>query len=120
MKHHYVLACMAVLAVAGCHKESTPQSAPQPDYEAQAAEADAEAEERATRAHLTLSLSDEQILRAIGADPASLKPRAAPVESAGGTIQVSYANETTQIEICRTPSTGALFVYYVPSDLQKR
>jgi hypothetical protein len=120
MKHHYLLPCIAVLAVAGCHKASDPAPAPKPDYEAMAAAADAQAEELAARAHLTGSMTDEQILRAIGADPSKFKLRTAPVESGGGTIQTSYTNETTQIEICRTPTTGALLVYHMPWNDQQR
>lgn len=123
MKRQYNLVCALALAVAGCNKADDPPPAPQPDAEspaAAAAAADAQAEELAARAHLTASMTDEQVLRAIGADPASFKPRHAPVESAGGAIQTSYTNETTDIEISRTPGTGALHVYHLPWNPQTR
>jgi len=105
--------CIAILlAVAGCNRASDPPSAPKPDYESMAAAQDAADEERAARAHLAASMSDEEILRAIGVDPAAVKLKPAP-ERYGGTSfkKTAYTNETIDIEISRSLDTGRLLVY---------
>lgn len=112
MKHSSYLICIAVLlVVAGCNKASEPP-APQPDHEAMAAILDAEAEARAAGAHLTTSMTDEQILRAIGVDPAVVKLKPPPEGyNTPSYKKVAYTNETVDIEIDRMLETGQLLVY---------
>ena len=112
MKREYILACVAALALAACNKATDLPPAPKPDYEAMAAAEDAAAEERAARAHLTASMTDEQILRAIGVDPATVKLKPA-LEGYGGPAfrKTAYTNEAIDIEISRSLDTGALLVY---------
>jgi hypothetical protein len=112
MSSFNVLICIAVLlAAAGCNKASDPP-APQPDFEAMAAVLDAEAEARAAGAHLTLSMTDEQILRAIGVDPAAVKLKPPPEGyNTPSYKKVAYTNETVDIEIDRMLNTGQLLVY---------
>jgi hypothetical protein len=83
---------VVLLATAGCNKAGDPQAAPKSDYEAMAASQDAADEERAARAHLTASMTDEQILRAIGVEPATVKLKPAP-EGYGGP---SFKKQLTQ------------------------
>jgi hypothetical protein len=113
MKHHCQLLCLAALITAGCDKASAPPPAAQlpPDYEAIAAADEAASVERATRAHLSATMTDEQILRAIGVDPASVKLRPGPeIFGDGHSTQTSYTNEMADIEISREPGTPYLFV----------
>lgn len=109
---YYLIFIVALLAVAGCNKPSDPPPAPKPDYEAMAAAQDAADEERAARAHLTVSMTDEQILRAIGVDPATVKLMLAPEGYGGPSFKkAAYTNETVDIEISRSLDTGGLLVY---------
>jgi hypothetical protein len=100
-----------LLALAGCNKASEPPPAPKPDYEAIAAAMDAADEERAARAHLTAAMTDEQILVAIGVDPASVQLKPAPEGYGGPSFKkTAYTNLAFDIEIERTLDTGGLFV----------
>jgi len=112
MKRGCNVVWILVLALAGCGKGKDSAPAPKPDYEAMAAAMDAADEERAARAHLTSSMTDEQILRAIGADPTMLKLKPAPDGYGGPSFRkTAYTNETTDIEISRSLDTGGLLVY---------
>jgi hypothetical protein len=113
MKHSYHLICIAVLlGAAGCNKASDPPPSSKPDYEATAAAQDAADEQRAAQAHLTASLTDEQILRAIGVDPAAVKLAPAPKGYGGPSFKkTAYTNETIDLEIGRSLDTGDLLVY---------
>jgi hypothetical protein len=107
------LVCIpAFLAIGGCNKAADPPAAAKPDYEAMAVALDAADEERATRAHLTASMTDEQILRAIGVEPATLKLKPVP-EGWGGpsVIHTAYTSDVVDIEISRSADTGGLLVY---------
>ena len=115
--------CIVVLSMAGCGKSSAPPPAPQSqsNHVVTAAEYDAESEERAARAHLTLSMTDEQILRAIGVNPAEVKLCPAPqgYGGSGDFVKTAYTNETTDVEISRT--SKSLLVYQaMPADRQNR
>jgi hypothetical protein len=112
-KQTWQIAAAMALLVSGCNKTSAPPPAvqPPPDYEAIAAADEAAALERAARAHLSASMTDEQILRAIGVDPASVKLRPGPeILGDGHSTQASYTNETADIEISREPGTPYLFI----------
>jgi hypothetical protein len=113
MKRRCLLLCIALLAITGCNKTDDPPSASQQEINpaAQMAAEEAAAEERAARIHLTASMTDLEILRAIGIDPALVKLAPAP-EGYGGAdfIKTAYTNATIDIEISRVPSAGRLLV----------
>jgi hypothetical protein len=100
--------------MAGCHKAENPPASPpaKADNVLTGYESDAAAEECAARDHLTASMTDEQVLRAIGVDPASVKLKPAPPGYGGDDhVKTAYTNETADIEMSRVPSTGYLLVY---------
>jgi hypothetical protein len=113
MKPRYYLLYIAVLAVAGCKKaDEPPPPAAKSDPVLTGYESDAAAETCAARDHLTASMTDEQVLRAIGIDPALVKLKPAPPGYGGdGSIKTAYTNETMDIEMSRVPRTGYLLVY---------
>jgi hypothetical protein len=113
MRRGYCLIGSAILlAVAGCNRADDAPSTRKPDYEAMAAAQDAADEQRAAQAHLTTSMTDEQILRAIGVDPAAVKLKPPPEGYNSPTFnKTAYTNETIDIEVDRLLSTGDLLVY---------
>jgi hypothetical protein len=113
MRRSYSLICFGVLlAVAGCNKPNDASPASKPDYEAMAAAQDAADEQRATQAHLTASMTDEQILRAIDVDPAAVKLKPAPEGYDSPSFKkTAYTNEIIDIEISRSLGAGGLLVY---------
>jgi hypothetical protein len=73
---------------------------------------DAADEQRAAQAHLTPSMTDEQILRVIGVDPAAVKLKPAPEGyNTASFKKTAYTNETVDIEVDRFLDTGGLLVY---------
>jgi hypothetical protein len=63
------------------------------------------------RAQLTALMTDEQILRAIGVDPAVVKLKPPPEGYNTSTfIKTAYTNETMDIEIDRMPSRREILV----------
>jgi hypothetical protein len=110
-----IIICLAVVTLAGCNKAGDTQSAQILDSEAQAAADEAAAVARAAQAHLSTSMSDDEILRAIGADPAKLKLTRTDV---GNGYIASYTNETTNIELTRSASAGISVSRMKPTDQQ--
>ena len=77
-----------------------------------AAAQDAADEEHAARDHLTATMTDEQILRAIGVDPTAVKLKPSPEGWTRPSFKhAAYTNESIDIEISRSLDTGNLLVY---------
>src|SRR6184192_2571726 len=93
------LIALLALSLSGCSR----QAAPPPSF--QAPDLNAAARARAVRDGLTSSMSDVQILRALGQDPARLTAR---VANGPDGYSTSYTNATTRILITR--SSYGIFV----------
>jgi|SRR5882724_10718460 len=109
MTRHFYLIVVLALTLAGCEKPSSSPPSDPAGYSNQLAAARA----RAVQDGLTPLMSDEQILRAIGHDPAALKGSRA--DGADG-HSTSYTNETTHIIIARSLVTGISVLRLEPKD----
>jgi hypothetical protein len=106
----YVLCLLAFCA--GCEREP----ATTPTLDPRLAALLAEGRSNAIADHLTNGMSNEQILRAIGADPATLlSNRANGIDG----YSVTYINAGTNIIITRSLSTGLSVLWLLPKDQQK-
>jgi hypothetical protein len=112
MTRHIRLISLLILLAAGCGKQpvSPPLTGVADSPEIVAARA------RAVQDRLTSSMSDEQILRAIGHDPATLASRRA--DGVDG-YSMTYTNVTTHIIITRSLVTGISVLRLRPKDQQQ-
>lgn len=105
--------CLLAFCI-GCEREP----APAPTLNPKLAAFLAEGRSNAIADHLTNGMSDEQILRAIGYDPATLR------SNRGGNgidaYDVEYISDMTDITITRSLSTGITVLRYLPKDQQKQ
>ncbi|MEO7672826.1 MAG: hypothetical protein ABIU09_01960 [Pyrinomonadaceae bacterium] len=102
---------LLVLVVAGCEKQSTSPSAgviDSPEIEA--------ARARAVQDGLTPSMSDVQILRALGHDPDVLTSHRTDGKDGYST---AYTNDTTDITITRSLVTGISVLRLLLKDQQQ-
>lgn len=105
------LIVLLVLCVAGCGKQP---SSP-PTHAAESPE-DAAAQARAVQDGVTPSLSDEQILRKIGYDPATLSSKR---DDGPDGYSMSYSNDKTYIIITRSLVTGISILRLQPKEQQQ-
>jgi len=102
------LALLSVIYLAGCRKEQPISSPEAPQV--------AVARARAVRDGLTPSMSDEQILRKLGYDPADF--RAYRNQGVDG-YSMDYTNDATYIIICRSLVSGTSILRLHPKGQQQ-
>src|SRR5207247_8205605 len=109
MTRYFHLTIVLALSLVGCEKHSASPSSSQMAYSNQLAAAWA----RAVQDGLTPSMSDEQILRAIGHDPALLTSHRSNGKDGYSMV---YSNETTLIFITRSLVSGISVLRLKPED----
>jgi len=108
----YLIAA-AVLLLAACQRQPTPATNNQPAMDPQLAAMLQEGRAAAARDHLTGSMTDAEILQSIGYDPATFASnRTYGVDG----YSVGYTNQTTDIIITRSVSTGISILRLSPKD----